>query len=286
MVRTLFVAVLAAALLLAPAVRAETLTNDAVVELSQAGLAPNAIVAKIRASDSSFDVSTDALIALKHQNVADDVIAAMVNASGSGGAPASPADTSGSADPSLPHAAGLYLLETSPGPPRMQRLDPTVADESRASNALGWILTYGIVPLKVTTVMAGPTARFSATSRRPTFYFYFNQPGSGLYQNGLGMLRMTGPSPSPALFTLVHFDTVKGNRQVLMQEIGMSGTKTGGVDKARISFTSSPVAPGVFQVTPDADLDPGEYAFVYSPQDVSEGDDSTPRYFDFSAPGP
>ena len=284
MVRALFAAVLTVAMLLGPVARAETLTNDSVVELSRAGLAPNAIVAKIRSSDSHFDVSTDAMVALKRQNVADDVIAAMVTASASGGAAGSSIDLSASADPTVPHAAGLYLLKTSPD--RMQRLDPTVADDSRASNALGWILTYGIVPLKVTTIMAGPTARFSTTTRRPTFYFYFNQPGSGLYQNGLGMIRMPGPSPSPALFTLVHFVTVKGNREVLTQQIGFGGAQNAEVDKARVAFTSSPISPGVFQVAPDADLDPGEYAFVYSPEEVSEGDDSTPRYFDFSVPGP
>ena len=283
MVRTLFAVALAAALLLGPALRAETLTNDSVVELSHAGLAANAIVAKIRASDSRFDVSTDAMVALKRQNVADDVIAAMVTASAS--AAGSSIDLSASADPTVPHAAGLYLLESSPD--RMQRLDPTVADDSRASNALGWILTYGIVPLKVTTIMAGPTARFSTTTRRPTFYFYFNQPGSRpLPERAGNAADAPGPSPSPSLFRLVHFDTVKGNREVLMQQIGFGGAQNAEVDKARVAFTSSPISPGVFQVAPDTDLDPGEYAFVYSPQEVSEGDDSTPRYFDFSVPGP
>ena len=65
MVRALFAVVLAAALLLGPDVQAETLTNDSIVELSRAGLAANAIVAKIRSSDSRFDVSTDALVGLK-----------------------------------------------------------------------------------------------------------------------------------------------------------------------------------------------------------------------------
>jgi len=270
---------------LAPAARAETLTDAAVVQLAQAGLSSEAIVAKIRASANQFDVSTGALVWLKHQNVPDAVIAAMIDASAGVGEPAPVADQSQSADPMIPHAAGVYLLEADSGGPRMQRLDPTVATDVRTADAIGWAMTSGIVKLKITTVLANPTARFKADTDRPTFYFYFNQPGSGLYQYGLGILRMPGPSPSPALFTLIHFQTVGSERQ-LFEQRGFSGTTSGGVEKAAIAFSYATLSPGVFKVTANSDLEPGEYAFVYTPADQSEGEDSEPRYFDFSAPGP
>jgi len=282
MAKALFAAILALSLLAAPAAWAETLTNDQIVELTGAGLGSEAIVAKIRSSDSRFDVSTGALVALKRQNVPDAVIAAMVNAAAGPFAPA--VDQSNSADPMAPHAPGVYLLEASGDRPWMQRLDPTVATESRASNVLGWILTSGIVPLKVTTVMAGPTALFKADTLRPTFYFYFNQPGSGLYQNGLGMLRMPGPAPTPDLFALIHFQSVNGEREALTQQLGFAGSTGGGaVNKTLVGFKSSAVAPGVFSVTPNDDLEPGEYAFVYTPD--TDAQEAEPRYFDFSVAG-
>jgi hypothetical protein len=55
--------------------------------------------------------------------------------------------------------------------------------------------------------------------------------------------------------------------------------KSGISDKARVSFTYEDVAPGVFRVTPNADLPPGEYGFLYS---IGAQAGSTARIFDFS----
>jgi hypothetical protein len=281
MAKALFAAILALALLTAPAVRAETLTNDQIVELTGAGLGAEAIVAKIRTSESRFDVSTGALVALKRQNVSDEVIAAMIAAATDGAPPGAPVDQNNSPDPTAPHDPGVYLLKAASGPARMRRLDPTLADGIKTANAIGWIFTYGIVPLKVTTVLAGPAARLKADTSRPTFYFYFNQPGSGLYQNGLGILRLEGPAPTPGLFTLMHFETVGANRQALTQQIGVGNANA--AVKSLIAFSFSQVEPGVFKVTTNTDLPPGEYAFVCSPYDPNS-EDSNDRYFDFSVP--
>jgi hypothetical protein len=63
------------------------LTNEEVVRLTRAGLEPDLIVAKIKQAPSeSFDVSTDALIALRKQRVNKEVIAAILQrASGRAG---------------------------------------------------------------------------------------------------------------------------------------------------------------------------------------------------------
>lgn len=53
----------------------EILTNAIVIEMSKVGLGREIILKKINDSKNSFDVSTDALIELKKANVADDVIA-------------------------------------------------------------------------------------------------------------------------------------------------------------------------------------------------------------------
>jgi hypothetical protein len=272
-----FALALAALLLVAAPAFAETLTNQQIIRLSEAGVGADAIVAKIHASPTDFDVSTDAMVALKHDDVPDAVIAAMVASAAGGGAPGAALEASDSADPAAPHAPGVYLLESDPAA-RMQRLDPTLADDTRTSSVFGWFFSSGLSPLKVTTVLDNPTAHFHAGTGRPTFYFYFNQPGTGLYRNGMGWMRLDAPTPDQ--FTLIRFDVVSGARQALTEQIGGALTRPKGPATA-VPFTASQVAPGVFAVTPDADLGAGEYAFMVTPDSDSD-DGAQSRYFDFS----
>src|SRR5689334_19884863 len=57
----------------------EVLTNEKVITMVQAGLAPGIIVTKIRTSKTSFNTSTDELIRLKQANVPDVIINVMIN---------------------------------------------------------------------------------------------------------------------------------------------------------------------------------------------------------------
>ena len=57
-----------------------SLTNEDVVRLANAGVGDAVIVPKIEASATAFDTSVDALLALSEAGIADDVIAAMVKA--------------------------------------------------------------------------------------------------------------------------------------------------------------------------------------------------------------
>ncbi len=74
--------VLAAAPLSAGA--AEAMTNADVEALTEAGLGAGVIVAKIEASETAFDTSVPALVALARSGVADEVVAAMVAATAAG----------------------------------------------------------------------------------------------------------------------------------------------------------------------------------------------------------
>ena len=73
-------------LLLAASVAAqEVLTNDSVIAMKKAGLSDAVILAKIRSSQSKFDVSTQSLVSLKQAGLSDQVIEAMVGHTGPGG---------------------------------------------------------------------------------------------------------------------------------------------------------------------------------------------------------
>ena len=61
----------------------EVLTNDTVVAMVQARLGTAIVVAKIKTSTTTFDLSTASLIALKSKGIPDEVIQAMLEASAS-----------------------------------------------------------------------------------------------------------------------------------------------------------------------------------------------------------
>jgi hypothetical protein len=66
---------------------AETLTNAKIVNMVKAGLPKTAIIASIQGKPSTFDTSTDALIALKKHGVPDDIITAIASKQSPGDAP-------------------------------------------------------------------------------------------------------------------------------------------------------------------------------------------------------
>lgn len=73
---TLFAAAIAGA---AGSAEQKPLTNEDIVTMVQAGLAPDVVIEKIRSSKSAFDTSTQALVALKQAGVSGDIIRYMVN---------------------------------------------------------------------------------------------------------------------------------------------------------------------------------------------------------------
>ena len=254
----------------------EVLTNETVIMLVRAGLGPEAIVAKISASRGSFDTSTNALISLKQAGVPDSVIAAMLSRPKSSVAAGTVADNS-NPDPLVPHAPGIYVLDAR-GSGRMVRIDPTVSNQLKTSNLWGYAFSYGISPLKMKAVIPNASARVRASSRRPVFYFYFNQnsPLAGITEFSAGF---AATATSPNEFSLIRFDRKKDRREASVASVNIGGLKSGISDKARVQFTYEDIAPGVFKVTPNADLTPGEYGFMYS---IGAQAGSTARIFDFS----
>ncbi len=217
--------ILLASVALAAAVpaAAETLDNATVVQLASIGLGDEAIIAKIQASPSNFDVTTDALITLKQDGVSSAVIAAMIEASNTTKASSSVTASIDSPDPMVPHPSGVYML----------------AD---------WL-------------------------EKPN--------------RGGGNFWVAGAVTSPAEFSLVEFKVKKNRREAKVGKFNIGGAKAGVMDKDQIGFDYERIAPGVFEVTPQADLQPGEYGFIYS-SSTGGGTGAagvgaqTSRIFDFS----
>jgi hypothetical protein len=253
----------------------EMLNNSTVISLVKAGLGPEAIIAKINASNGSYETSTNSLISLKEAGVPDPVIAAMLQRSTSPVLSNAVADNT-SPNPLDAHAPGIYLLDAR-GQGRMVRIDATVSNQTKLSNIWGYAFTSGIASMKTKTVIPNPSARVQATSQRPVFYFYFTQTGplANVSQFGSAFSAMAS---SPNEFSLVRLEQKKDHREASIGTVGVfSGVKAGISDKARVSFSYEDVAPGVFKVTPDQALSIGQYGFIHS---TTPG--SGARIFDFS----
>lgn len=245
------------------AVQAETLTNDMVVSLVQAGLGDDAVIAKVKASAGHYALSTDDLIALKKRGVSGPVIAAMIESGAQGAVSSKAVFSADSPDPMVPHPSGVYMATDA----RMVRIDPTTSNQSKTGGILGYAFTGGIASLSIKAVIPNITARVRTGRARPTFYFYFDEAARGLSQAGGASLWLSGPASaitSPNEFSLIRFDVKKDRRETRVGSMNLAGAKAGVMDKDRIPFDYEQVTPGVFKVTPSSDLPTGEYGFLYS----------------------
>ena len=268
-------------------VYAETLNNTGVVELVGFGLGDEAIIAKIKASDGNYDISTDALRALKKAGVSSPVIAAMIDVSSRKKATASAVLSLDSPDPTVPHASGVYLLQNWMPEPKMAGINATISTQTKTGGFLGYALTGGIASMSFKAVVPGPTAKMASNDPRPTFYFYFDQSSSG----SNSAIWSAGAVTSPGEFSLIKFDVKKDRREVKVGKFNIGGAKAGVMDKDRIPFTSVEIRPGVFEVRPDRPLAGGEYGFLVQASTgggpgMAGSGATTAKIFEFSIPMP
>ncbi len=262
----------------ATAANAEPLSLDTIVSLAKAGLGDEAIVAKIRSSETHMDLSVDEMIDLRSKGLSSSIIAALLTKP----APSAPAALSvDSPDPMAGHPAGVYLLSNTAQ--KMQRIDPTVSNQAKTGGILGYALTGGIASLSVKASIQNETARVHANETLPTFYFFFDESNPSLaVANTAWAAGNAATVTSPAEFTLIRLTKKQGRREARVGTANIGGAKTGVMDKERISFGYELVRPGVFRVKPDAALAAGEYGFIYSIVGGGTGGAVTARIFDFS----
>ena len=247
----------AVALATAGAAQAETLTNDDVVALLEAGLGEEAVIAKIETSDGNYQIDTKTLLALRAKGVPSPVIAAMVKS-----ANGTTRYDDASPDPTVPHTPGFYMLDESGAQPRMWKIDPIASTQTKTGGILGYAFTGGIASASIKAVLPGGTAQRQTTKRRPTFYVFFDPPGgsqSAVFSTGFGNAIIT-----PNELSLVDLMEKKDRREARVGSLNIAGSKTGVMDKDQIAFSYDQVGPYVYKITPDTDLAPGEYGFLFA----------------------
>lgn len=256
---------------------AQSLSTDEIIALSATGIGDEAIIAKIRSSNTHIDLTVDQMVSLKTKGVTGPVIAALLT---NNSRPAEMKLSVDSADPSVPHPTGVYLLDNTNG--KMVRIDPIVTNQAKTGGILGYALTGGIASMSVKAAVQNVTARTHANEVRPTFYFFFDESNPSAASAAATWASGTAATvTSPSEFTLVRLTQKKDHREARVGSANIGGVKTGVMDKDRLAFDYKIVRPGVFSVQPSAELAKGEYGFMYSLSGGGAGA-MTARIFDFS----
>jgi hypothetical protein len=274
-----FALALGSALFFVSPAAAETLNNASVIQLVEAGIGNDAIIAKIKAADGEYDLNTDDLIALKNAGVPSAVIAAMI--AGPDKSELAPQAMSATdINPMTPHPSGVYLIDTSAN--RLSRIDPTVSNQAKTGGIFGYALTMGIASMSVKVAIAGQRARVATPTNVPTFYFFFdasNPTTANISSSWAAGSAQTVSSPSE--FTLIKLNEKQGRREARVGSLNIGGAKTGVMDQDRIAFDYEIVREGVYKVTPKQSLNAGQYGFIYALAGGGTGGAMTARIFDF-----
>lgn len=271
----------AAALVCASPACAEVLTIEQVGQLSAAGVGDEALIAKIRSSGASYDLTADQMLSLKKAGVSSAVMAAMLSSSPATGA--APAMSTTSPDPMVPHPAGIYLLDSAAIAPQMRKIDPILSSQAKTGGIIGSAMTLGIATTSIKVTIAGETSNIRTSSRTPIFYFFFDESNPGASQASPFRVENGPDILSPREFVLARLMKKDGRREARVGSINIAGAKTGVMDKDRAIFIFDRVRAGVFRIYPQSQLEPGEYGFVMPILGGVMGAGSTmARIFDFT----
>jgi hypothetical protein len=242
-------------LLLAASVAAqEMLTNDSVIAMKKAGLSDAVILAKIRSSQSKFDVSTQSLVSLKQAGLSDQVIEVMVGATGPGGS----ALTAPTGPPGAVRAPGAMGL--SPGRESVfhyrgdQYIELSAAAASIETNTQ-------FFSTKSEIVLKGRKAAYRVADREPVFF------------------SMWAPNEAPLVRLKPGDDNDDRNLKISSGAfMPFGGTHKQGVrneDKIDVDAEKDPR--GFYRIKPKKALAPGEYGFIIT-QGFATG---TGKVYDF-----
>jgi hypothetical protein len=260
------------------------MTNQEVLAMASLGLGDEVIVDKIRAAQATdFDTSLEGLRALKAGKVSDVVIKAMIDvqlppagaASTAAQHLAAPVDPN---DPNSLHDPGIYMYSKTRDGTKMLMLEPTVYSQGKSGGTFKSAMTYGIAKMKWKAVVEGPHANLKSSDNGMIFYFYFEDASAGLGHAS------SGGTTAPNEFTLLKFDEKNDSRETVVMSANAFGASTGTDEKANVHYSFAKLRPGVYKVTPNAPLQPGEYCFLSAAGigPYGAGSAGASRLFDFA----
>jgi len=159
-------------------------------------------------------------------------------------------------DPAAPHSPGLYtLIRGADGQVHMVRLESTKPRGAKNSGMFLHALTQGIATSKTQQVIDGARATIELSQTKPVFYAYIPDYG-GSFAGGMSVKDLV----------LTKFEVKGDTRLWTYAARGLFGgsSEVGSDEKDRQGFTSEQMKPGIYKLTPVADLATGQYAFKYA----------------------
>ena len=246
---------------------AKPMSNSDVIALASAGLGDDVIMTKIHAaSTTDFDTSVTGLSALKTGGVSSAVIRYMIDPSAAPVAAAPVAAASQPApvpvaapidspdDPMSPHSPGVYILATgNDGKQHLIKLDHITAKQHKTGGMWASGMTYGIVKAHTKVDIDGAVATVHTHDNSPVFYAYIPED-----TNTFG-----GNSISVRDLTLIKFDVKTSQRELTTGSFSEWGSKSGADDKAKQGLDPEQLKAGVYKLTLNQPLQPGQYAFQH-----------------------
>ncbi len=246
----------------------DTLKNSTIIKLTKSKLPESVILQKMNKSVCYFDVSTDALIKLRDNNVSDKVIELMITKQDENDARQETQVSNNSNEKNHSfNESGIYFFENN----KYTKLDPT--------NINGTKMNPGVMyaPTTYTTMIDGVEANYQIQETNPVFYFNFDPAKKSLnnsnqrsnsdnYMDYILSMRngSQGQAISPNDFKLIKLDKKKGNRQFNSGSIGAFGASTSIPGKYIVNFKYERVSGNTYKITFKEELKPGEYCFMYS----------------------
>jgi hypothetical protein len=265
------------------------LTVATVLSLHEANVDDSVILAKLAQANHPLDLSTDDILQLKQAGISDPVVRAMIAPDPGGTGPQRlivrdesfekfhsmnptgatlPYGTDDARiamnDPFAAHDSGIYLAKSSPaGTDSLQFLDRAAIKGVTAN--IGAVFSFFAYPVTVKYEITGPRAVVRTKDPKPTFYFYFEDKSAGL---GKSMFSNTDVS-TPTQFQLERFATNKKERLLAAGKFGIFVGVSDG--QKPISFTTERIRPGLYKITVDQPLKPGEYVLAAPPPNGAIG---------------
>jgi len=243
----LFVALSFAATLLVtrPATAQQTLNNDAIVKLAEAGLSDDLIVQSINNQPGHYSLGANDLIQLKQDGVSEKVIAAMIahSSTASTNHPGNGAENIGPVNvlPAGVDEIGVYYKKENSVTDKWTEIDPEIVNYKSG----GWVkstATHGIIKQDRNGHIDGNASQL-VLSRGTSFLLYVPE------------------GVSPVEYQLLKLRINSNNREFRSQTGGVFHSETG-AQRDNVPFTAEKIAARLYRLTLSQDTAKGEYGIL------------------------
>ncbi|SFF16220.1 hypothetical protein [Spirosoma endophyticum] len=251
-----------------------TLRNQDVIDLYTGKVSREIITKKIQYSETSFNLSTDDIVALKAAKVPDQLVKVMMVPKRAQQQSTNPNLIAGVLAPhpeTLPTAVrsrfaepGIYYEEYKTPKPQYLQVEPTTTNQTKTGSVGEAVInqyTGGIPGTTQRVGLANKSANMVVEDNRPVFYLVF----SGVNRktmNDVAESIFDGVA-SPNDFVLIRAKVSGRGREVI---IGRQSayTSESGFSTGAVPFRFKKISNTLYKVYFEQDVAAGEYAFLYN----------------------